>query len=114
VLSERLGEPALPDAGLPGDQHHHAAPGECSLHQRQELGELSLAAHQPLGFRNRLGRPRGLELGVLREDRRLQVPQRAARLDPELLDQRAPGVAVDLERLSLATRPVEGEHQLPP
>ena len=36
-----------------------------------------------------------------------------ARLDAELLDQGASGVAIDLERLGLAARPVEREHELP-
>ena len=38
--------------------------------------------------------------------------QRPAGLDPELLDQRPARVAVDVERLGLATRAVEREHEL--
>ena len=35
LLPERFGQPALPDSGLPGDQHHRAAPRQRSPHQRQ-------------------------------------------------------------------------------
>ena len=45
------------------------------------------------------------------QDRRLQLAQRRARLEPQLLDQQlAPG-AVDVERLGLAAGAVEREHQ---
>ena len=53
-----------------------------------------------------------LERGVLREDRALERLQRRGRLDPEALDERLPGRAVDLERLGLPAGAVEREHQL--
>ena len=43
----------------------------------------------------------------------MQVLQRRAWVDPELLDEHAAGVMVDLQRLRLATGAVEREHQLP-
>ena len=42
----------------------------------------------------------------------MHPPQRLARLDPELLGERAPRLVVGLERLGVAARAVEGEHQL--
>ena len=47
------------------------------------------------------------------EDRLLQAPQRLARLDPQLLDERPSSVLVDVERLRLTAATVEGEHELP-
>ena len=55
---------------------------------------------------------RGRERRVLREHSLLETLELRARLHPELLDQLAPEVAVDVERLLLAPRPVEGEHEL--
>ena len=57
--------------------------------------------------------PRGrVELGVLSEDRSLQILELAAGLDAELLDECAPGVAVARQRVPLAARAVEREDQL--
>ena len=50
--------------------------------------------------------------GSCREDRLLELAQLAAGLDPELLDERPPRLLVGLERLGLAARAVEREHQL--
>ena len=49
---------------------------------------------------------------VLPKHRLLQLPQRQAGLDPELLDEHASGLLVGLQRLGLTTRPVESAHQL--
>ena len=46
------------------------------------------------------------------QDRLFQAPQRLARLDPELLDERPSSVLVDVERLRLTAATVEGEHEL--
>ena len=54
----------------------------------------------------------GLERGVLGEDRRLQPLQLGARLEPQLVDQRRAGAAVGVERVGLAARAVEGEHEV--
>jgi hypothetical protein len=50
----------------------------------------------------------------VRERRRQQLPQLAAWLETELVRQNDSRVPVALERLCLAIRPVEGEHQLSP
>ncbi len=42
----------------------------------------------------------------------MQLPQLAARLDAELLDEPAAGRLVDLQRVGLAAGAVEGEHEL--
>ena len=57
-------------------------------------------------------RLRELERRVLAQDRALQLLQRRARLDPELVDEHAAGGLVGGQRLGLAARPVEREHQL--
>ena len=59
-------------------------------------------------------RPRRCEVEsrVLSEDRLLELLEGRARLDPELVDEQPPGLAVDLERLGLATGAVEREHEL--
>jgi hypothetical protein len=49
---------------------------------------------------------------VLAEDRLLELPQRRARLDPELVDEHPPRGLVGLERLGLPAGAVEREHQL--
>src|SRR5205085_6075429 len=46
------------------------------------------------------------------KDRSFELLQLAARLEPELIHQPAPGSAIALERVGLATGPVHGEHQL--
>ena len=49
---------------------------------------------------------------LLAKDRRLEALKQRARLDAELGDERRARLAVCLERLGLAPRPVEREHQL--
>ena len=49
---------------------------------------------------------------ILSEDRAVQLLQRWAGLDSELVDEHAPGVVVDLERFRLPARSIEREHQL--
>jgi hypothetical protein len=48
----------------------------------------------------------------LRQDRAFELLKIAGGLEPKLLDQPMSGVAVALERVGLAARPVEREHQL--
>ena len=64
--------------------------------------------------RSRRRRSRALELerGILREDAALELVQRRRRLDAELLHERLARPPVDVERLGLASRPVESAHQL--
>ena len=52
-----------------------------------------------------VGRRLGCELGVLPQDRALELAQGRRRLDPELGDERLPRRAIDLERLRLAPAP---------
>ena len=54
------------------------------------------------------------QIRVLPEDRRLELLQRLARLEAQLVGELAPGLAVRLERLGLALAAVEREHQLVP
>ncbi len=55
---------------------------------------------------------RELQRLVLPEDRLLQTLQRRARLDAELVHERAPRPLIRVECLCLAAGPVEREHQL--
>ena len=48
------------------------------------------------------------------EDRLLEALKLVARLDPELVDEDAPSVAVFLERVSLPSGSVERDHELCP
>ena len=49
---------------------------------------------------------------VLCQHRTFELAQLFARLDAQLVDERAPGVLVGLQRLGLAVGPVQGEHEL--
>jgi hypothetical protein len=53
-----------------------------------------------------------LERRILPQDRLVEIAELLARLDAELLHQRAPGRRVGVESLGLAARSVEGQHQL--
>ena len=55
---------------------------------------------------------RGVERGVLGEDRGLEALELGAGLQAEFLDERAAGAAVGFERVGLAAGAVEREHQL--
>ena len=57
-------------------------------------------------------RRRALEAGILDEHAPLEVLQRRARVDPELVGERAPERLVARERLGLTARAVEREHLL--
>ena len=82
--------------------------------QRVERAGVTREDEQrPVGLRRRP--PRALlelELGVLLEDRLLEPPQRLAGLEPELVGQLLTGGAVDVQRLGLAARAVERQHEL--
>ena len=58
-------------------------------------------------------RPGELQRGVLVENRPLEALQLRARVDAELLDQDPAPLLIGLERLGLASRAVERDHQLP-
>ena len=60
----------------------------------------------------RRNRRRELEARVVPEDRALELLERATRLDPELIHEHLSRVLVHAQRVGLATRAVEGEHEL--
>jgi hypothetical protein len=60
------------------------------------------------------GIARRRQIRVLPEDGRLELLQRLARLEAELVGELLPGLAIRLERLRLTPAPVEGEHELEP
>jgi hypothetical protein len=67
----------------------------------------------PLLRSRRLIQHRGKrERWILVQNRLLQLPQLAARLDPQTVDERATGLLVCLEGLGLSARTVQSEHQL--
>ena len=77
-----------------------------------EQGELRLPAHEPVAD----GTPvvlRRVEVAVLFEHPTLHLLQLAPWFDPELLHEQSPRLPVDLERLRLAARAVQREHELP-
>src|SRR5262249_61268730 len=53
-----------------------------------------------------------LERRVVAEYRRLELAERASRLDAELLDEGAPSPSVRSERVGLPTASIQREHQL--
>ena len=59
-------------------------------------------------------RVRDVERGILPEDRPLQLLERRARVDPELVDESPARLLVGVQRLGLPTRPVERRHQIHP
>ena len=124
------GDPPLDGAGrgverhdrtLAGDDHRRAA-GLVVVHEQQDGGSCGRQGEKDGGrtgeqqsaaaaARRPAARGRVDDL-VVREDRLLDPLQLGARLEPELADQHAAGVGVHIERLRLAARPVEREHQL--
>ena len=54
-----------------------------------------------------------VESGILTENRLLELDDRPARLEAELVDEHAARVLVDLQGLGLAAAAIQGEHQLP-
>ena len=81
--------------------------------RKGELREDDRTVAPPLLRGRSAARPApGVERRVLAEDRLLELAQRGARLDPELLDEHAARLLVRLERLGLPAAAVEREHQL--
>ena len=62
-------------------------------------------------FRTRLLTCLEVEIGLLSEDRLLQLLKRAARFEAELVEQHSPHVSVGSERVCLAAGSVEREHE---
>ena len=105
--------------GLAGEQEQAPAAGERVVEAGDELGQLGARGPRRRlrgGSRRRLDRSRRRrppgQRRILREYRPLELAQPLARLDPQLLDQCPAGVLVGLQRVRLAVRAVEREHQL--
>ena len=128
-----LHQPGFPDARLPADHQQTAGAGRGLVKQAAEFGELGLPADErralAAGGRrgpvrpvsrfgdddHRRGDPGGdREVGILAEDGRLELAERRARLQAELVDQQGPETLIRLQRLGLTARPVEGHDQLGP
>jgi hypothetical protein len=117
-LRGQLGDQTrLPDAPRSA-QHDDAAGtmarGEPALAQ---ACQLSPTADEPR-HRARVQRGRQVRVGslvvelrILGQHGRMQALQLPARLDPELIDEDAPRLAVGIERVGLASTAIEGEHQ---
>ena len=110
------GAPRSPDRVVGGvdetgqDQLFGRPPGE-RFGQREQRLEL-LARVRGATRIERSRRPRSSS-GSLPQDCPFKLLQRRARLDAELVDERAPRLLVCSERIGLAARAVEREHQLP-
>ena len=108
-LRDGTDERRLPDPGLARDQNQPRA--AAGIDEAQDLGELAVAADEQLVR----ARPRRRVLDkrrILGEDRALQVAQRRAGLQPELLREPSTHRPISGERVSLAFRPVQSQHQL--
>jgi hypothetical protein len=108
AAGELLGEAALADPGLAAHEHDTPARRECVLERLTERGDLALASHEDAAGAARPATvlSREVERRVLREDRLVQIAKRPAGLDAQLVDERAAGRLVGLERLGLATAAV--------
>ena len=87
-------------------------------HARAEDEHEPAREHRPgdvaeVVFGHRFGRS-SLQRGLLAEDRPVELLERRARLEPELLDERLARIVVCLQCLRLTPRSVEREHQLSP
>jgi hypothetical protein len=115
LSDQLLGEATLADPGLAAEQEDAPTAGEDVVETGDELSQLALAAHKGAAWSLgcRLLR-RQVETRVLREYRPLELAQPLARLDPQLPDECPAGVLVGLQRVRLAVRAVQGQHQLRP
>ena len=124
LVRELAHEPRLAAARLAREQHEpalaaprraraaSAAPPARSRGRRTGTAASARAAPEARPARGSRG-SRELERRVLGQDLLLELPERRARLEPELVERR-PRVAVGLERLRLPARAVEREHELAP
>ena len=113
---ELLGEPALADPRLADEQEQPPVAGLGVVEAGGQLRELAVAPDEGAGddLRRRLRERGEIQPRILGEDRALELAQPLARLDPQLVGQRAAGVAVGLQRVGLPVGPVEREHELRP
>ena len=102
-------------AGTGGRGRRRRRRGRRRARPARARGRRTRCAASPSRARRAGGRSAArCECRVLREDRLLELAQPLARLDAELLDQRPARVLVGLQRVGLAVRAVEGQHQLRP
>ena len=115
---ELVHESRLADAAVAADQEQPTAARDGIVQRGRQLFQLAVAPDEDPGraaprTRRICGRRGQVERRVLAQDRLFELLQLLARFDPELVDERAPGVAIRLERFGLASAAVEGEHPLP-
>ena len=113
-VGEREGETCLSRSARPGERDE---PRPLVAIERADRRQLQPAADQRRGgYRQRSGRAaRGLgscKARVLLEDCALELLQRRAGVEAEVLREEVTGGAVDLEGLRLAAAAVEGEQPL--
>src|SRR5581483_4206083 len=113
VTADLEGEPGLPAPTGTGDRDE---PDVWPAEQCDELLALAAAADQRVRRRGQIRgltrRRGGRECRILVQDGTLELLQRAARLESELVDEGPSCRPVRLERLRLPARAVEGDHQL--
>ena len=122
AIRQLVGEATLPDAGLSADENKLPVPGKRALEAVEECRELAITADEDAPARSRaplpvlppgpLLRSGCLQRGVLRQHRLLQTLQHRARLEPELLGERAARLLVGGKGFGLSARSIEREHQL--
>jgi hypothetical protein len=106
---ELLGQPALADPGLPGDDRDPASARDRVVEGGGQLRELGPAADERSRCHAAIGHE--VERRVLTQDRVVELAQLTARLDPELLDEHRARLAIGLQCLGLATAPVQAQHE---
>ena len=98
--------------GEAGEDQLSTRSGRQRLGDREQVVEAALVSGE---HEHRAQAPAhgllGRELGVLAQDRALELTQDRRRLDPELVDERLPRRPVDVERFRLPTGAVERPHQ---
>ena len=86
------------------------SPASTCSNGRRTLASLAIAPYEA-GLTGCLLQ-RSIERLVLGQHRRLELPQRVSRLDPQLIHERTPQVTISLECVRLAAPAVERDHQL--
>ena len=102
----------LPDPGLAREEQHTAAPVMCVRERLEHGPQLRATAYEDARGARGLRHPRSLQRGVVGQDCALELLELRAWLEPELLDQGRAGISVDVQRVRLTSRAVQGEHQL--
>ena len=112
-----LDETGLADAGLALDDDEARRSGRF-VERGDQLAELAGAAEQLRSVRGSRGSGhgkgsgRGVEAGIVIEDRRLQISELAAGIDAELVEQGAARLLDGAQCVRLPARAVEGEREL--